>query len=523
MTIHSIFRLIALSWSAMRFKFERFSLPVRHGSETWPTAGRLSSAAVVFLLLVPAISWSPASAQVGATSAEFAPSIKSDSTSIASPVGSLGFLASQAERPAAASASAGPVTLTLKDALELAQKNDPGFLAAQGDAATAAEDVRQARASRYPVLSGRSDYLGTQGNGVLSESRFVTNDGVHVYREWAVAHQDFTAGIFKGTGIDRAAAAQAIARAKAEVARRGLAPTVTKAYYSLLIAQRKYVTAQQALDQAQRGLDISQKLEKGGEVAHSDLVKFQLQLNAQQQALRESQLTMGSARLDLSVLLYRDFNQNFSVVDDLDLSPALPTLADVQTLAGRENPTLRVAMEALRSANLDISIARQAFLPTLSLDFVYGIEANAFALHSTVAAAQKDGPLPNLGYFVTASLNIPVWDWGVRKSKVRQAQLKQEEANVDLSVAQRQLVRNLQGFYDEAQTAREQMDLLRSAVDLASESLRLNNLRYQAGEATVLDLVDSQTALPQARNAYDDGILRYRVALSNLQTLTGAF
>ena len=129
------------------------------------------------------------------------------------------------------------------------------------------------------------------------------------------------------------------------------------------------------------------------------------------------------------------------------------------------------------------------------MDAVYGIEANAFALHSTAAAFTELGPLPNLGYFITASLNIPVWDWGVRRSKVRQAELKQEQANVELSAAQRQLMRNLQGFYDEAQTAREQMDLLRSAVDLASESLRLNTLRYQAGEATILELVDAQNRL----------------------------
>jgi outer membrane protein TolC len=253
------------------------------------------------------------------------------------------------------------------------------------------------------------------------------------------------------------------------------------------------------------------------------VVKSQLQLNTQQQALRETQLAMETARLDLAVLLYRNFSLNFSVVDDLDLSPALPPRADVQTLAERENPTLRVAMETLRAANLDISIARQAFLPTLSVDAVYGIEANAFAFNSKAAAFPEVGSLPNLGYFITASLNIPVWDWGVRRSKVRQAELKHQQASVELSAAQRQLVRNLQGFYQEAQTAREQMDLLRSAVDLASESLRLNTLRYQAGEATILELVDAQTALTQARNAYDDGILRYRVALSNLETLTGAF
>jgi hypothetical protein len=36
-------------------------------------------------------------------------------------------------------------------------------------------------------------------------------------------------------------------------------------------------------------------------------------------------------------------------------------------------------------------------------------------------------------------------------------------------------------------------------------------------------VVDAQTTLVEARNAYDDGLVRSRVALANLQTLTGAF
>jgi outer membrane protein TolC len=316
---------------------------------------------------------------------------------------------------------------------------------------------------------------------------------------------------------------EALAKAKVEIARRGLAVTVTRAYYTLLTGQRKYATAQQALDQAKQYLDVSLSLERGGEVAHSDVVKSQLQFAAQEQAFRESRLAMDNARLDLAVLLFRDFDQNFTAVDDLDLAPALPPLGDVQTMAERENPDLAAANSALRAARLDVSIARQAFLPTLTADLAYGIEANAFALHSTVAAAPEKGKVPNLGYFLTVSLNLPVWDWGSRSSKVRQAILKREQATVELSAAQRTLVRNLQGFYQEAQTAREQVDSLRRSVDLAAESLRLNGLRYQAGEATILELVDAQTTLIQARNAYDDGLVRYRLAISNLQTLTGVF
>ncbi|HTS50618.1 MAG TPA: TolC family protein [Bryobacteraceae bacterium] len=416
-----------------------------------------------------------------------------------------------------------PATITLKDALDLAAKNDPTLLAAATDAAVARQDYLQARAAVYPTVSGRSEYIGSQGNGKIPTSRFVTNDGVHVYREWAVVHQDLSPGTLKRTGLQRASAAEALARAKVEIARRGLAPTVIKAYYGLIVAQRKYAIAQQALAEAQHALTISQDLERGGEVAHSDVVKSQLQQNAQQQALNDAQLAMESARLDLAVLVYRDFNENFSIVDDLDLAPALPPLPDVETMAARENPTLNAAMQALRAASLDVTIARQAYLPTIGVDGIYGLEANAVLLHSIDRAYLDLGPVPTLGYMVDATLNIPVWDWGVRRSKVRQAELKHEQAQVDLSTAQRTLIRNLHGFYDEAQVARQQVELLRRAVDLATESLRLNTLRYQAGEATILELVDAQTALIQARNAYDDGMVRYRLAIANLQTLTGNF
>jgi outer membrane protein TolC len=53
--------------------------------------------------------------------------------------------------------------------------------------------------------------------------------------------------------------------------------------------------------------------------------------------------------------------------------------------------------------------------------------------------------------------------------------------------------------------------------------LRLVGLRYQAGESTALEVVDAENTVTSARNAYDDARLRYRVAVANLQTLTGNF
>jgi outer membrane protein TolC len=96
-----------------------------------------------------------------------------------------------------------------------------------------------------------------------------------------------------------------------------------------------------------------------------------------------------------------------------------------------------------------------------------------------------------------------------------------QQAKADLTLTQRQLLANVSTFYGEAQVARDQVATLRSSLDLSTESLRLTLLRYQAGEVSVLEVVDAQTTLIQARNAYDDGLVRYRVALAALQTLTG--
>jgi outer membrane protein TolC len=416
-----------------------------------------------------------------------------------------------------------PQPVTLQDAIARAQKIYSPYLSTVTDAQVAREDYRQARNAMLPSMSYRQEYLGTEGNGKTPNGRFVTNDGVHVYRAWGVFHQDFAPGFFSGAPYKRAVAAAAVANARAEIARRGLVVTVTKAFYTLVAAQRKYATAQQSRSQAQRFLDTTRNLERGGEVAHADVVKAQVQFDQQRVAFEEAELAMSNAHLALTALISPAFDENFSAVDDLDHTPVLPPLTEVKELAARNNQDVRAAMETLKQAKQEVTIARAEFFPTLSFDGVYGIEANAFALHSTAAAFPEAGVLPNLGYFITGTLTMPVWNWGTTHSKLKQAEYRRRQAAADLSQAQRDALNNLYSYYNEAASARSEAQQLHEAADLAAESLRLTNLRYQAGEATALEIVDAQTTLATARNAYDDGLARYWIAMANLGTLTGVF
>jgi outer membrane protein len=427
--------------------------------------------------------------------------------------------------PSAAQSTLGgspPVTLTLADALARAQKNSPQFQAAVTALKIAEGNQVQARAAMMPSISGLSQYLNTQGNGISPVGRFVTNDGVHVYRALGVVHQDMPGSFFIDAGPRKAAYEKAIAAAGAEVAQRSLIVTVTQDYYSLVVAERAYATAQQTLASAQGFLKISQALEQGGEVAHADVIRFELQASQAQRNLGDAELAMSQSRLNLAVLLFPTFDENFTLVDDLDTPPVLPDFPEAQAMAKNHNPELAAALAAYNSSRVDVASARSDFFPSMSVDFDYGIEANHFALNSDNAT--KPGVLqPNLGYFVTYSLNIPVWDWGARISRLHQSEERKKLAQLDLSFAQRKVLSDLHAYYDESQVAWNQLASLRHSVDLAQQNLQLVSLQYQAGESNVLQVLDAETSLAGARDSYAAGEARYRNALATLQTITGSF
>jgi outer membrane protein TolC len=406
--------------------------------------------------------------------------------------------------------STAPLTLTLQDALQRAKNNAPEYRAAITEYALAKEERVQGRAALLPSANYNASFLYTEGNGSPS-GRFIANNGVHEYVSEGNAHQELS--LANIAEYRRTLAAEAVAKARSEIAARGLVVTVVQAYYGFVVAQRKYATAQRAAGEAQRFLDISQKLEHGGEVAHSDVLKAQIQFQQQHRELQNAELEMNRSRLELAVLIFPDFNENFSVVDDLQMPEALPTFAEVQAAAANKNPELRAALAALQETKQQVAVALNGFLPSLGFDYFYGIDANHFA-------TRTDG-IRNLGYLAIATLQLPVWNWGANRSKLKQAVLRREQARVELSFAQRQLLANVRNFYDEAQTARAELESLEQSALLATDSLRLTTLRYQAGEATVLEVVDAQNTLTTAQNGLNDGQVRYRVTLANLQTLTG--
>ena len=406
--------------------------------------------------------------------------------------------------------AAAPRVVTLDDALALARALSPELKAAAAATGTAHAARLEARSALLPSVGGVSAYIYTQPDST-GAPKYIAANGVREYVDQADVHQQI--GVAEVAGYRGAAAAEALARAEAEIAARGLVVTVVARYDAAVVAERNQATAQEAEANARTFLDITRKREAGGEAAHADVIKAQIELEQRQRDLRDAGLALRTARNDLAILISGDYDTSFTLADDLKAPAPLPALDEVRAEAAAHNPAIAAAQAALDQARQDVWVARGQVLPSLAVDYFYGIDAGRFALSTDGAR--------HVGSSVVASVSVPLWNWGASRAVIAASHLREQQARAELTLAQRQRLADLDSFYAEAETARAQLDSLTRSVGLAEDSLRLATLRYERGEATVLEVVDAQATLASARYGADGGQARYHLALARLQTLTG--
>jgi outer membrane protein len=445
------------------------------------------------------------------------------------------FVAAAMARPAAQQPVASAIApsqseaITLGEAITRARANEPKFAAAVAASKNAALDQSIARAAMLPNAAFNNQFIYTQPNhcpntnkicvanssggsaSVSAPVRFIANNEVHEYVSQGSVTE--TIGAQQFNALSRASASLAVAKAELELARRGLVVTVAGLFYSASVSNRKVQVAERAVNEAADLTKLTQQREAVREVAHADVVKAQLQQLQRDRDLKDARLQADKAQLELGVLLFPDPRTNYTLTIP-DVPASVPARVDVEAALKKRNPELESALANSHLADLNVFAARAGYLPELQLEYSYGIDAAQFATHA------DDGG-NNLGYSITATLNIPIWDWFTTRDKVRQSEFNRQTARSVLSNTQRQLIADLEESYAEAVGSHDQLDSLNQSVATAAESLRLTRLSYSAGEAKILDVVDAENSLIIAELAREDGMVRYQAALANLQLLTG--
>jgi outer membrane protein TolC len=414
----------------------------------------------------------------------------------------------------------GTQPISLRQALELAQRNSPQLRQTQQELERARAALRQAEAANLPTLdlsasltqNQQQTQQGRQNqNGSITNST-ITTDSTTLNGQLQVNYDLFTSGSRSAT--IRASQQQVrFQELQLEVTAEDLRQRVTRAYYDVQDADEQVRISQASVAELQRSLQDTQAQERAGIGTRFDVLQTQVDLANSQQQLTQ--------RLSTQRINRRQLVQILNLTQSVDISAADPVvLADVWNLSLEQSVVLAYRNRAELEQQLvqrDISeqqkrAALAAVEPQISLFANYGAQNR---LNS------GDGFFRS--YQLGAQFNWRLFDGGAAS-----ASADQQEANISIAESQFENLRtqvrfqveqaylNLQANFDNIQTAT-------LAQSQASEALRLARLRFQAGVGIQSDTLRAQTQLTQAEVNRVEAILGYNRSLIDLQRAVSNF
>ncbi|MCX6344862.1 MAG: TolC family protein [Armatimonadetes bacterium] len=395
--------------------------------------------------------------------------------------------------------------ITLTDAVNIALKNNPSIAARRAIVAAASAKVGMAKAMTRPRISTTS--FATTGNmpmiapgpeGVMPQSLQLTPDRGRLDQNLMAEYPLYTGGRLKG----KVNSAQALKEASAfEVAKSELdvSFTVKNAYFQALLACKMANAYQKRIDEAQERLRIAQDAFDTGRIAKYDLLRNKTDLAEAQQKLNNAQRDVEMATIDLKNMMGISQTSQITLSQDLGFSEAPANLDDLQAKALQQRPEIAAARARLRSSQADLGVAKSAYKPQVS--------AMAMADISAINAAN-----PEKGYLVGIAAALPIFDGGLRKSSIDEAQAVIQQMQADEKEAVQMVSRDVASALSQLNAAAKNVTLSQTAITQADEDYRVIKLRYEAGKATNVEVLDALASLTRAQTDNAEALYNYNVA-----------
>jgi outer membrane protein len=416
--------------------------------------------------------------------------------------------------------------LTLPQAVAIALEKNPLRKAAIADHRASTASVSEARSGFMPRITFSE--AATRGNDPvyvfgtrLRQGRFTAADFALNSLNYPTPVGDF-ATRFGGQwnlfdsfanmlNVRRAqkmqqAAAQQLERADQETVFR-----VIGAYYGLLLATKQEQLADTEVKTAKAILEDSHNRFQSGLVVESDYLSAQVNYASRQQQLIEAKNGVALARAQLDVALGVSVDVPYAPAETLTEKPlSTPPLEEVEKRALDTRPDLKRVISEEAAQGDGVKLAKAAFGPRIS----------AFG------SWELDNPTMFAGggsnnWMAGAELQLDLFSGGEKM-----ARLKREKALQEKAAALRQAFTDgvrlqVRKAYFDHDAASQMLDVTRSSVAQAEESLRINQNRYNGGLTTITDLLRTEDAVRKARTDYWQSVYQYQITYANLELAMG--
>jgi len=418
-----------------------------------------------------------------------------------------------------------PGNLTLAESVRVALEKNPTVQAADAYAKAVHQGIAEARAARMPRVDFSEAF--TRGNnpvyvfgGLLTERQFTASDfglgSLNTPRPLDIFRTQFTAALplydagQAGRRIKDAKLSEQGAGEIGQRTRQELIFNVVKAYTDELLARESARVAEAAVKTAQSDLERAQARQQEGQAVPSDLLSAQVQQAQAQEDLLQARNAADLAHAALNVAMGLPEDATTTIQAGLKESTFDPgALADRQQQALKMRPDLREAGLGVEHAANGQRMARAEFLP----------KVNAFS--SWEEDNQTFLARGGNNWTVGANLNFNIFDGGANRARLAAARYRRTQAQAQLERMAASVKLQVREAYLNLTTAQQRVEVSRQAQSQAEESLRILQNRYEAGLATITDLLQLETAHTSAQKNYLNALFDYRLSYAALELATG--
>jgi outer membrane protein len=459
--------------------------------------------------------------------------------------------------------------LTLDEAITLARRNNPVYLATANNRRTADAAVRSAKGALLPSadasFSGRYQQSGQQVVSGLSfsSSSSTVQSAYSLGLNYRINRSTFLTP--KAAVANRDAVDADIAGSSEQ-----LRATVTQQYLSVLQAIARSALQDTLVKTAQAQLDLATAKVQVGSGTSLDIRRAEVALGQTQVALLRERNNVEIEKLRLYQQMGVAQPDNVQLVTDFPIVTPNFNLNALLDDARRQNPAITALRARERSANLDVEVAKSAYTPTLSLNTGWGgnsyqytnsdflvnqaqqgllqAQSSCFQADSIRTAvglpsancngpkyqfttAQADAIRSSNNQFpfkfnrspfgIGAQLSLPIFDNFAREERVQQAAVAKDDAIFNVKAKDLAMTADVTQAYRTLQTAIQTVALQEQTASKAKEELAFAEERYKVGASTFLDVVTSRGSYEQALIDRVNAVYDYHKSFAALENAVG--
>jgi outer membrane protein len=408
--------------------------------------------------------------------------------------------------------------LTLKEAIEIALKNNYDIKLSQNNKTISANNVTLGNAGVLPQVNG--NFASTNSVQTTKQTRndgttnninnaHNSNNNYGVALNWTIFD-----GFAMFANYDQLKQLDNLGALRLQDTIQSTVANVINTWYDLVSQNEQIKALKGAIDISRTQLRYANDKFHVGRVSKLDVLNAQVNLNTDTANLITQYQTFKTTKIQLNQILVRDLQTDFSVGDTIVVDEQLK-LGDVLGKAQSQNPTILSAQINRRLAEINLKQVRALRYPQVGVSTGY-----TFTNNKTPAGFTLSQNARGLNYGLTATINI--FDGFNQNRRERNAKIQIESANISAKQIQLNVEAQVNSLFTAYLSGLDLVKLGDDNMVIAKKNLDISLEKYKLGNITPLEIREAQRNYLDAQSKFFAAQYQSKQAEITLKQITNS-